>query len=258
MHTQAPPATVVLNEYIRKMYPKALEKRRNEQLQREESTADTPRTNDGPRTVGLFVMETVLPGQSLQLHIFEPRYRLLVRRALERDNKIGLAAASSHNGVYTYFCEANIVNSQMIPDGRYLIHLVGERPMRILSSSTDEAGYKVAEAELVEDGDEYDDVEEVAASLQSQLAEAHAAERQAVAREAHVKRSREKDAFKFCSNFIQRWLSDKDLVQELSDELESVGARAEKAAALAERAAEESLVDADVARGGSGVLGVSA
>ena len=106
--------------------------------------------------------------------------------------------------------------------------------------------------------DEYDDVEEVAASLQSQLAEAHAAERQAVAREAHVKRSREKDAFKFCSNFIQRWLSDKDLVQELSDELESVGARAEKAAALAERAAEESLVDADVARGGSGVLGVSA
>lgn len=160
MHTHAPPATVVLNEYIRKMYPKALEKRRNEQLQREESTADTPRTNDGPRTVGLFVMETVLPGQSLQLHIFEPRYRLLVRRALERDNKIGLAAASSHNGVYTYFCEANIVNSQMIPDGRYLIHLVGERPMRILSSSTDEAGYKVAEAELVEDGDEYDDVEQ--------------------------------------------------------------------------------------------------
>ena len=73
-----------------------------------------------------------------------------------------------------------------------------------------------------------------------------------------MKRSREKDAFKFCSNFIQRWLSDKDLVQELSDELESVGARAEKAAALAERAAEESLVDADVARGGSGVLGVSA
>jgi hypothetical protein len=38
---------------------------------------------EGEGNLPMFVMDVMLPGQSMQLNIFEPRYRLLIRRCME-------------------------------------------------------------------------------------------------------------------------------------------------------------------------------
>lgn len=42
------------------------------------------------RDLPLFVMSPVLPGEKLALNIFEPRYRLMVRRCMEGDRRMGM------------------------------------------------------------------------------------------------------------------------------------------------------------------------
>ena len=66
------------------------EARRREHLaaQRSESTALAER-NDLP----VFVMACMLPGETIGLNIFEPRYRLMFRRCLEGNSRLALTCA---------------------------------------------------------------------------------------------------------------------------------------------------------------------
>ena len=36
-------------------------------------------------------MSAILPGEKMQLNIFEPRYRLMIRRAMEGNRRFGMA-----------------------------------------------------------------------------------------------------------------------------------------------------------------------
>jgi uncharacterized protein len=86
----------------------------------------------------MFPLGTVLlPGMVLPLHVFEPRYRQLVQDCeagagefgvvlIERGNEVGGGDVRTDVGTV-----AKIVQSQALPDGRYLLATVGARRLRV-------------------------------------------------------------------------------------------------------------------------------
>src|ERR1044072_6859828 len=93
----------------------------------------------------LFPLNVVLfPGMPLPLHIFEPRYRLLVQRCLdgghfpvERAFGVTLLAEGSEGMANTVpvevGCTAKITHAAPLPDGRFNLQTTGGRRFRVLS-----------------------------------------------------------------------------------------------------------------------------
>jgi len=76
----------------------------------------------------LFPLEAVLfPGALMPLHIFEPRYRLLIRRCIERQRPFGIVLIRNGSEVgagaeaYGVGTEAKIVAESRLRDGRSYI-----------------------------------------------------------------------------------------------------------------------------------------
>ncbi len=99
----------------------------------------------------LFPLSTVLfPGMPLPLHIFEPRYRALVRRCLERSEAFGVALIRSGEEVgapaepHAIGTSARIVHHAPLPDGRSFIVVRGERRFAIEEVLRDLEPYLVA------------------------------------------------------------------------------------------------------------------
>jgi Lon protease-like protein len=96
------------------------------------------------RRLPLFPLPGVvlLPGTLLPLHIFEPRYREMVARALGGDRMIGMAllkpgweTAAEPPSIHPIGGAGEIVESEDLPDGRYNILLEGRFRYRILEES---------------------------------------------------------------------------------------------------------------------------
>jgi Lon protease-like protein len=86
----------------------------------------------------LFPLEAVLfPGALMPLHIFEPRYRLLLRRSMEHRQPFGIVLIRSGSEVggsaepYDVGTEALVVAESALPDGRSYIVTRGERRFAI-------------------------------------------------------------------------------------------------------------------------------
>jgi Lon protease-like protein len=107
----------------------------------------------------LFPLDTVLfPGALLPLHIFEPRYRLLVRRSLESDRPFGIVLIRSGSEVgtaepHTVGTEARIVARSPLPDGRAYIVTRGERRFAVDSLIPDAEPYLVARVRYLEEAE---------------------------------------------------------------------------------------------------------
>ncbi|KAL9239504.1 hypothetical protein vseg_013818 [Gypsophila vaccaria] len=133
---------VTLNNIIQKNFPVEYEERKSE--------------NDnlvklGNDMIPLFVMEAVLPCEKLPLNIFEPRYRLMVRRIMEGNHRMGMVTLDSATGqIADFACEVEITECEPLPDGRFYIEVEGRRRFRILQS-WDQDGYRVAEVDWVQD-----------------------------------------------------------------------------------------------------------
>lgn len=87
----------------------------------------------------IFPLNTVLfPGQVLPLHIFEDRYRLMIRRCLAEDAPFGVALIKQGREVgetavpHPVGTIARIVESAYLPDGKMNIITVGVERFRIL------------------------------------------------------------------------------------------------------------------------------
>lgn len=66
----------------------------------------------------VFVMGTVMPGEKTMLNIFEPRYRLMVRRVMEGSRRFAMAESSSTNPhIEPVAVECEIVECEALPDG---------------------------------------------------------------------------------------------------------------------------------------------
>jgi Lon protease-like protein len=86
-----------------------------------------------PERIALFPLNVVLfPGAPLPLHIFEPRYRQMVKDCLEEKTEFGMLLSLS-NGVARVGCTAEIVEvAKRYNDGRMDILTVGRAPFRVV------------------------------------------------------------------------------------------------------------------------------
>ena len=110
----------------------------------------------------LFPLDTVLfPYASLQLHVFEERYREMVRDCMEFDRRFGIVLireegkSGSLANPYLVGTAVRIVQVHNYPDGRMDLHVQGERRFRI--RQMDETGtYPVGLVEPVIEADSED------------------------------------------------------------------------------------------------------
>ena len=114
--------------------------------------------------IPLFPLHTVLaPGIALPLHIFEERYRVMVRRCLDDSSPFGVVlirdgseVAPAEGGtvdlaIASIGTLAEIQEASLYPDGRWDILCVGRSRFVIHDVIVGEAPYLVAEAELLPD-----------------------------------------------------------------------------------------------------------
>ncbi|HEX8439763.1 LON peptidase substrate-binding domain-containing protein [Archangium sp.] len=109
----------------------------------------------------------LFPHAALPLHIFEPRYRALVRDALEGDKVLALAQLEpGWEGQYgerppmqPMLCAGLIIWHEELADGRYNILLQGVARARLLSELTSEKLYREVRVQLLPDA-EYQGPEE--------------------------------------------------------------------------------------------------
>eukprot|EP00211_Chloroparvula_japonica_P001910 CAMPEP_0119140900 /NCGR_PEP_ID=MMETSP1310-20130426/30004_1 /TAXON_ID=464262 /ORGANISM="Genus nov. species nov., Strain RCC2339" /LENGTH=465 /DNA_ID=CAMNT_0007132295 /DNA_START=77 /DNA_END=1474 /DNA_ORIENTATION=+ len=140
LNPQSHPCTVALQQLIQTYYQAELEERIAEN--RNELCLASSK-------LPLFVMSVIMPGQRMQLNIFEPRYRLMIRRSMEGNRLIGMAMTGS-DGLVRYGCEARIIECEPQPDGRIHIEIVGKRRIYI-NSTTEQDGYRVADVSVLSD-----------------------------------------------------------------------------------------------------------
>jgi len=119
-----------------------------------------------PSTIPIFPLPNVVlfPNVFLPLHIFEPRYRAMVKDALASDRIIGMVLLrpgyeSNYAGrppVYPIGCAGLITHSEPLPDGRFNIVLRGLEKFR-MTGEEDGQPYRLAQvealAEMVTDDD---------------------------------------------------------------------------------------------------------
>ncbi|SCV73816.1 BQ2448_6246 [Microbotryum intermedium] len=99
----------------------------------------------------LFVCTLAWPNLPTYIHIFEPRYRLMIRRAMEGTREFGMVLPSRDlGGINEYGTMLKIQSCNMIEDGRSIIETVGTYRFRILEKGVLD-GYTVVRIERVYD-----------------------------------------------------------------------------------------------------------
>ncbi len=104
-----------------------------------------------PSRIPLFPLDVVLlPGMTLPLHIYEPRYKLMIRRCLNEEIEFGIVLATGKN-VAAVGCTAKITRKvKDYPDGRMDILTQG-RDVFALRQVFDELEYYEGHVEILLD-----------------------------------------------------------------------------------------------------------
>ncbi len=91
----------------------------------------------------LFPLQTVLfPGMRLPIHVFEDRYRLMIRECIEEDAPFGVLLIKSGSEVggpavpHDLGTTARILQVEYLEDGRMNIFTIGERRFRTIALNT--------------------------------------------------------------------------------------------------------------------------
>merc|ERR1712121_547523 len=117
----------------------------------EEMTEMTGANNDGRITIPVFVCTMSFPNVTCPLHVFEPRYRLMIRRAMESGTRqFGMCVGTEENGFSDYGTMLEIRDIQYFEDGRSVVDTVGGRRFKVLSRGVKD-GYNTAKVEFLHD-----------------------------------------------------------------------------------------------------------
>ncbi|CAM6114139.1 unnamed protein product [Calypogeia fissa] len=136
------PVSVTLNNLIQRNFPDEHKERKAEM---DEVTLG------GNEFLPLFVMNVFLPYEKMQLNIFEPRYRLMVRRIMEGHHRMGMVGIDSQTGALADVgCEVEICECQPLADGRFYLEVEGRRRFNI-SRAWEQDGYRVAQVQWLKD-----------------------------------------------------------------------------------------------------------
>lgn len=147
------PVSVVLKNILESAFPEDYHARRVEEAALSLLLDPDPQeAHRAPQTtvLPLFVMSSVLPGECMALNIFEPRYRLMVRRVMEGGRRFGMATVDASHNLHSVACEVEIIECDPLPDGRYYLEVVGRRRFAPLDPG-EQDGYRLAGACYLED-----------------------------------------------------------------------------------------------------------
>ena len=104
----------------------------------------------------------LFPGLQLPLHIFEPRYKALIKDALARDRRIGMIqpritpqnkGTEDSAPLYRVGCLGKIGEFEALDDGRYNLVLEGQARFRVLRELDVATPFRQVEAELLGEED---------------------------------------------------------------------------------------------------------
>ncbi|HEX8256844.1 MAG TPA: LON peptidase substrate-binding domain-containing protein [Allosphingosinicella sp.] len=93
----------------------------------------------------------LFPRSQLPLHIFEPRYRAMLRDALAGDRMIGMVQPRDEReppALFAVGCLGRIVACEELPDGRFNIVLEGVARFRLAAEVDAATPYRQVEADL--------------------------------------------------------------------------------------------------------------
>ncbi|KAM9170401.1 LON peptidase N-terminal domain and RING finger protein 2 [Pangshura tecta] len=148
--------TVLTEELIVRYLPEELSERKK--IYEEEMKELSNLNEDVP----IFVCTMAFPTIPCPLHVFEPRYRLMIRRCMETGTKqFGMCLADELKGFADYGCMLEIRDVKFFPDGRSVVDTVGVRRFKVLNHGQRD-GYNTANIEYLEDkkveGAEYEEL----------------------------------------------------------------------------------------------------
>ncbi|XP_072287514.1 LON peptidase N-terminal domain and RING finger protein 3 [Pyxicephalus adspersus] len=137
--------TEVMEDLIAKYFPEELKERK---IINEEEIAELSNLN---KNVPIFVCTMAYPTVPCPLHIFEPCYRLMIRRCMETGTKqFGMCIGDSVKGFADYGCMLEIRNVEFFADGRSVVDSIGKRRFKVIRHSQRD-GYNTADIEYIED-----------------------------------------------------------------------------------------------------------
>uniref|UniRef100_A0A8V5G575 Uncharacterized protein n=2 Tax=Melopsittacus undulatus TaxID=13146 RepID=A0A8V5G575_MELUD len=137
--------TVLLQDIILATFPTELAERRD--LHR----AEMAELSNLTKNIPIFVCTMSFPGIACPLHVFEPRYRLMIRRCQETGTRrFGMCIYEHGKSFADYGCMLEIRQIELLADGRSLVDTIGRRRFRVLSRGHRD-GYNTADIEYLED-----------------------------------------------------------------------------------------------------------
>lgn len=143
--------TEALQNIIITYFSKECEERRK--LHEEELGELAQMGKDTQHEIPVFVCTISFPSVQCPLHIFEPRYRLMIRQCMESGTRqFGMCPCFSENeeNFSDYGCMLEIRDVHFFPDGRSLVDTIGGRRFRVLSRGKRD-GYNTAKVEFLQD-----------------------------------------------------------------------------------------------------------
>lgn len=128
---------VTMDKCIEQLFPLA----REEQIEEEKAAEAKAKAERGDAeqlaTLPIFVLDSLLPRQTMTLNVFEPRYLLMIERCLQGGRRFGMMGyfRTRHHGHSPHLAEhgteAEITEAERQPDGRYIVKIVGRRCFRV-------------------------------------------------------------------------------------------------------------------------------
>nr|XP_014345700.1 PREDICTED: LON peptidase N-terminal domain and RING finger protein 2 [Latimeria chalumnae] len=114
------------------------------------------------KDVPVFVCTMAFPTIPCPLHVFEPRYRLMIRRCMETGTKqFGMCIADELKGFADFGCMLEVRDVKFFPDGRSVVDTIGVSRFKVVSHGQRD-GYNTANIEYLEDkkveGQEYNEL----------------------------------------------------------------------------------------------------
>jgi ATP-dependent protease La (LON) substrate-binding domain/Zinc finger, C3HC4 type (RING finger) len=129
-------------------------------MAREMTLRQEEKDNMGELNTPLFICTLSFPTMPTFLHIFEPRYRLMIRRVVEsRDRNFGMILHNQRQipqgdfgavPFFQYGTLLHIVSVQLLADGRSLIETIGVSRFRVVKHGNVD-GYCIGQIERIED-----------------------------------------------------------------------------------------------------------
>ncbi len=96
------------------------------------------------RELPLFPLNVVLfPNQNLPLHIFEPRYRIMIQRCIDNKEPFGVVLAMSEDHLADVGTAALVTDVDKLPDGHMEINTVGTERFKIKDWVVGDDGYLI-------------------------------------------------------------------------------------------------------------------